>query len=186
MRQLYLLIFFICTIVSASAQNRGIPLTEIEDDLSRKTRDAVNGYMEKNKLTEKEYIDLNIAKCKHPSLRTTPLRNISGGSTIVKTDVGTVRFIYISKETDRLELYVYLFSVTPDGKYIDSLYGAGSAFNPFDYFSTEQQFFFDGEAFYIKDNKIILVRQESDAECFGEYEVPYIITKDLKFKKISQ
>lgn len=199
MKQIYLLIFLISTIVSTSAQNKGIPLAEIENDLilSERTFDAVNNYMEKNRLTEKEYMDMNIAKCKHPTLRAIPLKNISVGSTIVKTDAGTVRFIYASKkitetwwemakpkEVTRLVLYIYIFSITPDGKYIDSLYGGALCFNPSANATPEGTLYAD-DAFYIRDNKIILVRIEADEECFGEYSIPYIITKDLKFKEIN-
>lgn len=200
MKQILLLIL-ICIIGSVSAQNKGIPLTEIENDLvlSERTFDVVNNYMEKNRLTEKEYIDLNIAKCKHPTLRAIPLKSISVGSTIVKTDAGMVRFVYASKkitetwwdenkpkEVTRLVLYIYMFSMTPDGKHIDSLYGGYMSFNPSAHLIPEGTLYADDASFYIRDNKIILVRTEADEECFGEYSISYIITKDLKFKEISK
>ena len=202
----FLLLILICIIGSVSAQNKGIPLTgknQIQfyydeenhytlryDDLRGKTFDVVNSYMEKNRLTEKEYMDLNIAKCKHPTLRAIPLKNISGGSTIVKTDAGTVRLIYASKKDTNasnqnlLIVYVYLFSMTPEGKYIDSLFGNDLELNLS--YSEDTLSFGDMQGLVVRDDKIIIISTVSDEECFGEREVPYIITKDFKFKEVSQ
>lgn len=48
-----------------------------------------------------------------------------------------------------------------------------------EYSNPEETLKYDGKDCYIKDEKIVLVRTVSDEECFGEYKVPYIITKDF-------
>lgn len=196
-RSILICLCLLSSIISISAQYKGVALITKDqlqfyhdeglyyffryNDLRGQTFDPINQYMKKNKLTQKEYTDMDIAKSKHPSLRAIPLANISSGSTIIVTEQGSVRLIYASKKENNNELaiYVYLISTTAEGKYIDSIY-SGEQFY-LDLSNRENELRPNEEGMCVRNNQIILLRDDGDG---GEMEIPYIVTKELKFKKI--
>lgn len=196
-RSILICLCLLGSIVSTSAQHQGVALTTKDqlqfyhdeglyyffryNDLRGQTFNPINQYLKKNSLSPKEYTDMDIAKSKHPLLRTISLLNISSGSTIIATEQGSVRLIYASKKENNNELaiYVYLISTTVEGKYIDSLF-SGERFY-LDLSNRENELRPNEEGMCVKNNQIILLRGDGDG---GEIEIPYIVTKELKFKKI--
>lgn len=107
-----------------------------------------------------------IATCKHKLLRTISYHHIAKGPVFAQNDSGKVQVIYgVVEENGAFNAHIYVFSLDKEGKYIDSIYGS----------------LFGG--IFIHDNKIEI--HSDGGSCDTEVD-DYIVTPQLKFKKIAQ
>lgn len=185
-KSIIICLFSLGMAVYGQAQNRGIVLKDLCVNCSRFHYDEKNNpvfeptpewqigtedeeikaFLIKNKISPEEYSNMAIATCKHKLLRTISYHHIAKGPVFAQNDSGKVQVIYgVVEENGAFNAHIYVFSLDKEGKYIDSIYGS----------------LFGG--IFIHDNKIEI--HSDGGSCDTEVD-DYIVTPQLKFKKIAQ